>query len=401
MTPADLSRRLSEIEARLKTQGWLAPTAPFSLTQSAGNNGIGGFPWPSVAAQITDSSGSPAVYTAKQRTADTDNTVVDTGPEMSYYPVLSPTEATLSDGDQVLLVPIADRSGWWWAYPVGGTGGDSSFLAVLTDIFIPGLDSDSANCYDPGSDSGQFYTYSWVRLDDSGTPVKVTYSETDPPVSGNPCSSPAFHVRNQIVPVMRASGLADVTDCPDGASIGYKFTLSGLTGSPCTELNGLEWIITYAGSSTWTGTQTTLAGTTTATLVATGGGAGDLTFTGAIGATLEYEFSPWPCTGDVTMTRIVTGPCSGTPDTLDLTAQLTVPLFNIDPLSVVRMWKGTDDYYLFDVHPWVDLFRLTPDSDLNGIKAFLRFFDQSDQDSGDMTGGTWIDGRTVRVVSAG
>lgn len=52
-----------------------------------------------------------------------------------------------------------------------------------------------------------------------------------------------------------------------------------------------------------------------------------------------------------------------------------------------------DDRFLFDEVPWEDLFRLTGDTDDDGLAiAFHRYYDQNDA--------TWKDGREVRVVQA-
>lgn len=316
-------------------------------------------------------------------------------------------DKSLAAGTDVWLEPNPEGPGYLLTL-----GGDGSFLACLTDVFVPGADDDPANCYVAGTDTPQFYTYSFreveVRAKAHDTPQKLTYAFKAGGRSGTPCSTPAFHVGNLVVPVMRATGVrTDVDDCPAGAALGYKFTLTGLTGTPCDELNGLTWVLVPTTANTWAATQTTAAGDTTATLTE-GSGSGTLVFAGAVASGLTYVLSPWACTGDVVLARTSTGGCSGTPATLTLTAQATIPLGTIDPLSVVRVWASSwtnldgsvYTFYLFDRLPWVDLFRLTPDSDANGVVAYYRYLDQSDHDSGDHHGGEWSDGREVRVITA-
>ena len=62
----------------------------------------------------------------------------------------------------------------------------------------------------------------------------------------------------------------------------------------------------------------------------------------------------------------------------------------VDELSVVRIWPGPSGTWLFSTDAWQDLFRRTGESDADGDRAFLRYYDQNT--------GTWVDGREVRVI---
>lgn len=63
----------------------------------------------------------------------------------------------------------------------------------------------------------------------------------------------------------------------------------------------------------------------------------------------------------------------------------------IEELCVVRLRRGTGEYYLFDDEPWQDLFRRTGDTDEYGLEiAYHYYYDQVD--------GLWKDGREVRIV---
>lgn len=60
-------------------------------------------------------------------------------------------------------------------------------------------------------------------------------------------------------------------------------------------------------------------------------------------------------------------------------------------LSIVRAWKSSDGtHWLFDTHPWQDLFRITSDEDADGRHGFHRYFDQNTN--------TWENGLEVRIT---
>ncbi len=61
--------------------------------------------------------------------------------------------------------------------------------------------------------------------------------------------------------------------------------------------------------------------------------------------------------------------------------------------SIVRLRKGSGNYYLIDQMPWEDLFRRTGVVDTDGAIAFLRYYDQ--------TSNSWKDGQEVRIVEPG
>jgi hypothetical protein len=101
----------------------LTVAAPLSLTRPAGipairldATGLG-----DLLAEITGNNGAtPPVHTAKRKTRDTSNNVVDYSPAQTFDKVLNPQETAWSSGTLIELVKIPDWPGWYWGFAVGG-----------------------------------------------------------------------------------------------------------------------------------------------------------------------------------------------------------------------------------------------------------------------------------------
>lgn len=124
---------LNEILQTAKDFKKLSVAAPLALTRNAGIPVLSIRQNDEYLAEITeDDGGTPPVYTAKRKTRDTDNTVIDYVPELLYDRVLSTdTGVVFAAGDLVLLSPIVDYPGYFWAVPISPSA-NASFLARLT-----------------------------------------------------------------------------------------------------------------------------------------------------------------------------------------------------------------------------------------------------------------------------
>ena len=74
-----------------------------------------------VLAESTANNGAiPPVHTAKRKTRDTSNFVVDYSPLETFTQVLNPQETAWANGTLIELVKIPDWPGWYWGFAVGG-----------------------------------------------------------------------------------------------------------------------------------------------------------------------------------------------------------------------------------------------------------------------------------------
>ena len=163
---------LNEILQSAKDFKKLTVAAPLMLTRNAGIPVISVRQNDEYLAEITETDGgTPPVYTAKRKTRDTDNTIIDYVPELLYDRVLSPdTGITFDVGDLVVLVPIVDYPGYYWATLLSSAG--RGFFARLTSSSSGkwkwvALTLNSGGVYvDDGTESA---TYSAVPLTIDGT----------------------------------------------------------------------------------------------------------------------------------------------------------------------------------------------------------------------------------------
>ena len=112
--------------------------------------GAGGALQPLLAEIVSDDGETPPVHTAKRKTRDTDNTVIDYDPAEVFEQVLNPLEEAIPAGTLVEIYEIADQPGWWWADPVPVAmelachlAYDESGAAVVTPLTLAGNAADT------------------------------------------------------------------------------------------------------------------------------------------------------------------------------------------------------------------------------------------------------------------
>lgn len=247
-----------------------------------------------------------------------------------------------------------------WLFNTGSSG--SSFLALLTGKDYTDTDVDGSGV--------KFTAYSWVRLDDTDDPDPLTYSETSPTQSGGPCNFPAYHEQENDLPVSLRGQVFVCLDTEGGATNEIQtVSVHHATGGTFT--------LTFDGQTTGNIAYDATAGTVETALEALSN-ITNVTVTGT-GAPDD----PWVITF-----------MDSTDDVPLMTANGTnlTPDGGIWPHSVVRLRKGSGDYYLVEQLPFEDLFERTVDSDADGTIGYQRVFNQDTQ--------TFVRGIEVRIITA-
>src|SRR6185503_5489463 len=145
--PGTLSReqsdRLNKMHRMLDQLSRISATSPLTISK------IGGTPNISIAesyepilAEITGNDGhTPPVHTAKRKTRNSSNAIVDLIPATSIPNVLAPDGSTIATGTLVNLIAITDwplPEPWWWAHRLVGNNQPRIVRLVATGTGLDG-----------------------------------------------------------------------------------------------------------------------------------------------------------------------------------------------------------------------------------------------------------------------